>query len=199
MIPRYGISIGIAAAVTFALLFVMQLLIATGRGALIDERIPRVLDLVRIERTEVVERKREKPDKPPEPQPHPELPKTSSFDDLDARLAVSMVTPDIDAAAGAGALGFGISDGEYTPLFMVAPVYPPQALVRGIEGYVLLEFTVTRLGTTKDIRVVDSTSSLLNRAAIDAASRFKYKPRVVAGQAVDVEGVTSRISFVIDR
>jgi periplasmic protein TonB len=199
MVPRYGVSIGIAAAVTFGLLFVMQLLIATGRGALMDERIPRVLELVRVERAEVVERNRQKPEKLPEPQRHPELPNTSSLDDIDARLAVSMFTPAVDTAADAGPLGFEVSDGEYAPLFMVAPVYPAQALAREIEGYVLLEFTVTTSGATKEIRVLESTSSLLNRAAIEAAGRFKYRPRVVAGQPVEVEGVTSRISFVLDR
>ena len=46
-----------------------------------------------------------------------------------------------------------------------------------VGGYVIVEFTVTRSGTTRDVVVIESTDSLLDRAALEAASKFKYKPR----------------------
>ena len=64
MIARYATSIGIGAAVTFGLLFIMQLLIATGRGALTEASAFRVTDFVRVERNEIIETKQEKPEKP---------------------------------------------------------------------------------------------------------------------------------------
>ena len=57
MIARYATSIGIGAAVTFGLLFLMQLLIATGRGALTEGDTFRITDFVRVERNEVIETK----------------------------------------------------------------------------------------------------------------------------------------------
>ena len=68
MIARYAISIGLGAGVTFGLLFLMQLLIATGQGALTESSTFRVTDFVRVERNEIVETKKDKPEKPPEPE-----------------------------------------------------------------------------------------------------------------------------------
>ncbi len=98
-----------------------------------------------------------------------------------------------------GGVGFGISDGEYLPIVKVAPVYPARALQRGLEGYVIVEFTVTPAGTTRDAVVVESTSTLFERAAVEAALKFKYKPRVIDGEAVEVPGVQNKISFEITK
>ena len=38
----------------------------------------------------------------------------------------------------------------------------------------------------------------VKQAAIDAAMKFKYKPRVVNGEATEVSGVQNRITFQID-
>ena len=67
MIARYAIAISVGAGVTFALLFIMQLLIATGRGALTEARNFRIVDFVRVERENIVETKKDMPEKPPEP------------------------------------------------------------------------------------------------------------------------------------
>ena len=45
---------------------------------------------------------------------------------------------------------------DYQPLFKRPPTYPRAAQVRGLEGYVLLEFTVDRMGFVRDPSVVDS-------------------------------------------
>ena len=42
-----------------------------------------------------------------------------------------------------GGLALESGDGEYLPIVKVAPVYPRRALQRGIEGFVIVEFTVT--------------------------------------------------------
>ena len=94
-------------------------------------------------------------------------------------------------------MGFGVTDGEYLPIVKVAPVYPSRALSRGLEGYVIVEFTVTRTGTVTDVVVVESTSTLFERAASEAALKFKYKPRVIDGEAVEVPGVRNKITFEI--
>ena len=199
MTARYAFSIALGAVVTFGLLFIMQLLIATGRGALTDSGTFRIADFVRVERNESIETRKNKPEKPPEPEIPPEMPSPSSAENLDNAMAVSMSAPSLDASIIVGGIGFGASDGEYLPIVKVAPVYPARALSRGLEGYVIVEFTVTRTGTVQDVFVVESTSTLFERAATDAALKFKYKPRVIDGEPVEVPGVRNKISFEIQQ
>ncbi|MDX1561830.1 MAG: energy transducer TonB [Gammaproteobacteria bacterium] len=194
---RFATAIGIGAAVTFGLLFIMQYMIASGNNALGDENQFRIVDFVRVERNETVERKKEKPEKPPEPEMQPEMPEPQ-VSNFQSSLAVSMVAPPVTMNSEIGSLGFGVSDGEYLPIVKVAPIYPPRAAARGLEGHVVVEYTVTRTGETKDIVVIESTSSLFDRAAVESASKYKYKPRVIDGIAVEVPGVTTKIIFELE-
>ena len=199
MIGRYATAVGVGAGVTFGLLFIMQLLIATGQNALTESENFRLGDFVRVERNEVIETKKEKPEKPPEPEEMPEMPAPDLANNFDNSMAVSVSAPQISTSMNVGGVGFGISDGEYLPIVKVAPVYPARALQRGLEGYVIVEFTVTPAGTTRDALVVESTSTLFQRAALQAALKFKYKPRVIDGEAVEVPGVQNKISFEITK
>ena len=83
------------------------------------------------------------------------------------------------------------------PVVTVAPVYPARAQSRRLEGYVDLRFTVTATGTVRDPLVDHSTSSIFDKSAMAAVLKYKYKPRVVNGKAVDTTGVTTRVVFKI--
>lgn len=198
MIARFGLAIAIGAAVTFGLLFVMQLMIATGRGAITERRAINNIDFVRVERTETVRTDREKPQKPPEAQQQPDMPDQSNSDSFSNSLAVSMSAPNVGGGVSVGSVGIGVSDGEYLPIVKVAPVYPSRALSRGLEGYVIVEYTVTETGSVRDPMVVESSSSLFERAAVESALKYKYKPRVINGEAVEVPGVQTIIRFELE-
>ena len=197
MIARFVTAIAVGAAVTFGLLFVMQLLIATGRDAVTEAQNFRLGDFVRVERNDIIETKKEKPEKPPEPEVPPDMPEPESSNQFDNTMIVSVTAPSTQVNLNVSGVGFGVSDGEYLPIVKVAPVYPSRALSRGLEGYVIVEFTVTQAGAVKDVFVVESTSSLFERAAVEAANKFKYKPRVIDGVAVEVPGVRNKITFEI--
>ena len=197
MIARFVTAIAVGAAVTFGLLFVMQLLIATGRDAVTEAQNFRLGDFVRVERNEIIETKKEKPEKPPEPEVPPDMPEPESSNQFDNTMIVSVTAPSTQVNLNVSGVGFGVSDGEYLPIVKVAPVYPSRALSRGLEGFVIVEFTVTQTGSVKDVFVVESTSSLFERAAVEAASKFKYKPRVIDGVPVEVPGVRNKITFEI--
>src|SRR5690606_29076029 len=47
---------------------------------------------------------------------------------------------------------------EYLPLVKVAPTYPPEAAAAGLEGYVIVEFTVNEEGSVEDLFIVESSS-----------------------------------------
>lgn len=102
------------------------------------------------------------------------------------------------APAGAGPMTGAPVEREYRALSRPEPAYPPRALARGIEGYVVLEFTVTAAGTTRDLRVLEaSPMNVFDAAALAAAREFRYQPRIQGGAPVDVPGVRSRIRFQI--
>lgn len=200
MIGRYLIAIISGVAVTFGLLFLMQLLIATGESAITKPAKKYYLEFVRVKRQEIVNMEEPKPEKPPKPQqPPPDTPPPSQ-DDVDPNAPAINVRPPSTTTdvsiSGPGSLSY--TDGEYLPIVRVAPIYPSRALSRGIEGYVDLEFTVTTAGTVRDPVVIFSTSSLFNSAAVRAVLKFKYKPRVVDGQPVEVPGVQTRIRFELE-
>jgi protein TonB len=194
---RYGAAIAIGAAVTFGLLFVMQYMISSGQNAVGNDGAFRIVDFVRVERNEVIEKKKQKPDKPPEPEVMPDMPEPQ-ISNFDSTLRIAMVAPPVSMNTRIGGLGFGQSDGEYLPIVKVQPIYPQRAAARGTEGYVIVQYTVTTTGDTKDVEVIESTSSLFDRAAIESAMKYKYKPRVIDGTPVEVTGVTTKIIFELE-
>ena len=200
MIGRYVFAIAVGSAVTVSLLFIMQLLIASGEKALTTPRERHQLEFVRVKRNERVNTEDITPEKSPKPpEVPPEVP-PQDMDSIDPSAPTVNVPPPTVAQnvdiGGPG--GMNIAEGDYLPIVRVAPVYPSRALSRGIEGFVDLAFTVTTAGTVKDPVVIQSTSSLFDRAAIRAVLKFKYKPRVVDGQPVEVPNVKTRITFKIE-
>ncbi len=94
-----------------------------------------------------------------------------------------------------GSTGDFPSDSEYQPIIRVAPIYPALAASAGLEGYVIVEFTVTQQGTVKDVSVIESSSSIFEGAAMDSAEKSKYRPRVIEGQRVETHNVRNTITF----
>lgn len=200
MLGRYVISIVVGSFVTISLLFVMQLLIVTGKQALTDPRERHKLEFVRVKRNENLNVEDIVPEKPPKP---PETPPETPPQDMDNinpdAPSINVAPPTVSANTDIGGPGgMNIAEGDYLPIVRVAPVYPARALSRGLEGFVDLSFTVTTTGTVKDPIVLQSTSSLFERAAVRAVLKFKYKPRVVDGVPVEVPGVKTRISFMLE-
>jgi len=202
-VVRMLIGIVLATFVTLSLLWTMQFLIATADRSLDESETGRFVDFVRLKKDESVQRKSNKPEKPPAPKAPPPEPPQPKLDDVKPQtkaMSISPVdiTPEIDLSAGG--FSFGAGEGDYLPIVKVAPVYPQRAISRGLEGFVVLEFTVTKKGTVKDVKVIDSEpkSGIFHRAAIRAALKFKYKPRVNNGQAVEVPGVRNIITFKLE-
>jgi protein TonB len=200
MMGRYALSIVIGVVVTLSLLFLMQLLIASGKAALSEPRARAQLDFVRVKRNENLNTEDFTPEKPPPPPEVPPETPPQEMDNVDPNApSINIAPPSVSADTNIGGPGgMNIAEGDYLPIVRVAPVYPARALSRGLEGYVDMSFTVTTTGTVRDPIVLFSTSSLFERSATRAVMKFKYKPRVVDGIPVDVSGVKTRISFQIE-
>lgn len=198
MFTRIAVAIPVGICVTMGLLFVMQLMIATGRTAVTDSTAYKVADFVRVEREESVQTKERRPERPRKPESPPDRPRPDAGDTFAADLAVSVSAPPVAFDASANRLDFGVGDGELLPIVKVAPVYPTRALAKRLEGYVLVEFVVTTSGAVRDVVVIESTAPLFEKPAVEAAREFKYKPRIVDGAAVEVRGVRNKIMFEME-
>ena len=192
---RHIVGVIAGAAVTFGLLWLMRSVIANPDAATDSGIKGRVIDFVHVQEDQEVIVKKRKPDPPPPPdEPPPNLPKPSFDTDVTQGVAIGAVEVKVDVdLSGTG--GFS-SDGEYLPIVKVAPIYPRRAQTRGIEGYVMLEFVVTSTGAVRDPVVIESKPpGIFDRAAINAALKFKYKPKVVNGEPIEVGGVRNLIKF----
>ena len=200
-LPRLGIGIVLGLVVTLFLFWFMQYMIETADRTLDEGSRGSLVDFVRVRRDEEVERRQLKPKKPPPPEAPPPQPPTPQLDNLDPtaeKIAISAgpVTTEIEMTGG---FSLGVGEGDYLPIVKVAPIYPQRALTRGVEGFCVVEYTVTRQGTIRDPFVVEDqcTSSLFHRASLQAALKFKYKPRIIDGEAVEVRGVQNKFTYEI--
>lgn len=203
-----------AAVVTLASLYFMHTLIQSGDPVTEIDPDVRLVDFVHADRSRELNLKRREP----EPLPMPETP--------------PRVKPPVEHLASNSALGEGWSwearrpsleleseslfganltlhSGEYLPIVKVEPIYPRQAVARSIEGWVLVEFTVTELGNViNPVIIANCAHSMLDpgpcnnrpapifdEAALRAAEKFRYKPRIVDGEPIAVAGVQNKIFF----
>ena len=67
----------------------------------------------------------------------------------------------------------------------IAPAYPPEAKLQGLEGQVRLRATVGKTGAVEALQVLDGAPALV-AAAVDAVREWQYEPTLVAGEAVPV-------------
>ena len=107
-------------------------------------------------------------------------------------LNIERASVDIDTNLSLDNASISATDGDYLPLVAIAPQYPTRAAQRGIQGWCLVSFTVDGMGNVVEdtINVVDAEpASIFDRSSIRAAARFKFQPRVVDGQGVEVPGV----------
>ena len=202
-IVRALIGLVFALIVTASLLWVMPYMIQSADRELDESGSTNLVDFVRLKRNETIHRRELKPRKPPPPSTPPPQPQTPKLDSLNPNaetipIAAAPVETDIEMSGGGFSLGVG--EGDYLPIVKVAPIYPQRALLRGIEGYCVVQYTVTRQGTTRDPFVIEDqcTDSLFHRPSLQAALKFKYKPRVIDGQAVEVRGVRNKFTYQIE-
>lgn len=200
---RVGIAAALGVVTTFLLLFLMHSLVNT-KFVPPDETTEIKIADIRMPKHEIETRVAEaKPEKPQEPDlPPPDIPEPT-FDTPNANMGgLNMTAPTFQAEISVNIGGFS-GDGEYLPIVKVAPEYPNNAASRGIEGFCTVEFTVTTTGTTRDVRAIESDcitkegrpTTVFNRASVRAAERFKYRPKVVDGEPIEVPGVRNRFVY----
>jgi TonB family protein len=72
-------------------------------------------------------------------------------------------------------------------IFMPDPEFSREARKKKIEGVVVLSVTVTADGTTRDIKIQKGLGYGLDEKAVEAVSRWKFKPALKDGEPIDKE------------
>ena len=74
---------------------------------------------------------------------------------------------------------------DYVLLKMIEPIYPPDALVKGLEGYVLVEAYVGIDGTVAEAYVRSSYGPVsFEEASLEAVNQFLFKPSIDKGTPI---------------
>lgn len=195
---RFGVALITALLITMVLLFLMQVLIATGKSAVVETRVGDLLEFVRVPQVERPVTPKDRLERPEPPTVQPENHPTEHPRVSDSELDLVFVPPPIEGLVPNDFRGPGAAGGDLLPIVKVAPVYPTRLLNRGIEGYVILEYTVTRQGTVANVTVVESSHNGFENAAMNSALKYKYMPRVINGEPVAVHGVQTLIRFQLE-
>lgn len=186
--------------VTVMLFVMMPTLIEMADKTLDESKTRKITDITMPDTEITTNLKEAKPDKPEDPEePPPELDQPK-MDDVDINPDAVNMTPQgkVDLSISIG-LGVSGADGEYLPIVKVAPIYPRRANSRGIEGTCIVEYTVTKTGAIRDPVAIDcQPKGFFERASVKAAKKFKYRPRVIDGEAIDVTGVKNLFTYELE-
>ncbi|NND43739.1 MAG: energy transducer TonB [Xanthomonadales bacterium] len=206
---RTLIAAMLAVGVTFGLFVFMHKLISSGGGN--NDELDAIAGIhfgpVDIP-DDVITRSRRIPPKPPPPKNPPPPPKMEIAkvnQQVQDMPKLDMPNIDIPMVGGTGMFigSFETVDktaeGDIIPIVVIRPMYPRDAAMKGIEGWVKVEFTITPVGTVKDPRVIDADPPrIFNREALRAILKWKFKPRVVDGVAVE-RPATQIIGFDLEQ
>ncbi len=197
MIKRYFASVAGAFAITLSLFLGMNYLIAPGKAEKPEVKKYVPFEIGKVREATDIRPKIKMPDKIIDP-----------VEPIDTRLPKNKKTTKnvINPNPYTGPkptskfkpTRIGLSNGDIQPLRKFAPAYPRTQASRGIEGYVIVQFTVNKMGAVENIVIVESTNSGFNKNSIRAVSKYKYKPRVIDGIAVEVHNVMEKISFKLE-
>lgn len=205
---RVVIAALLAIGVTFGLFLFMYKLISMGSGDRTELDAIAGIHFGPVEiPDDVVERDRRKPKKPPPPKDPPPPPRMQvSRMDQTVQQMPQMDMPQIDVPmTGGGGMFIGnfeqvdkTAEGDIIPIVRINPIYPREAAMKGTEGWVTIEFTITETGTVKSPKVIDARPArVFNREATRAILKWKFKPRVVDGVAVE-RRATQTIDFTLE-
>jgi protein TonB len=158
------------------------------------------IEFTRLRHDTEAEQKRQDKTTREKPAQTPDMPQVSSSSSSAPGDSVSMLTPSVDTRGAMTGMKISAgSDRDVIPLVRINPDYPSRAQSRGIEGWVMVEFTITPSGTVLDPKVLDSDpKGMFDDAAVKAIARWKYNPKVENGVAVERRGIRVVLRFDLE-
>jgi len=204
---RFLASLLLGVAVTLVLFFIMQALIDSGDQAYRSDSDGQIMEFVRIKDDESLSlkdrRKPKKPEPPKEPPPPPKMIVEKQAKPTMNKVKVDIPNIDLPTIAGGGPFlgnwaGNPLAEGDVLPIVRIDPQWPREALVEGIEGYVIVEVIIAADGSVASAVVIESVPRrLFDRNVIRAVLKWKFKPRIINGVAVERRAI-QRLDFSLD-
>lgn len=188
------------------LLFWMMYGLISGRTSFDRDQDASVrLDFIKVDQDELENVRRRTPPPKPEPPKKPPPPPKVVIDNPDRPVRdmpdIEMPALSLELSAGGGpylggwSAGDASAEGDVIPIVRIEPQFPRDALIKGIGGWVEVEFTIEPDGSVSGPRVTASDPPrIFDRNAIRAIYKWKFKPRVVDGKAV-ARRATQRLEF----
>ena len=194
---RVGVSAVLGVLVTLGLVLVMYKLIDSGNKEINDQEAFKIPDFLHVERDRTENAKVTEVEKPDDPEEMPDIPEQQIEFEAPENV-VNMAAPKAGGNLKIGNSGFA-RDSDYIPVYVPQPQYPRRAQTRGITGYCIVEYTVTKTGSIRDPFAVDcQPKGIFERASLKASEKFKYKPRVVDGEPIEVAGVQNKFTYELE-
>jgi protein TonB len=192
---RVGVSAALGVLVTLGLVLVMYKLIDSGNKEINDQEAFKIPDFLHVERDRTENAKVTEVEKPDDPEEMPDIPEQQMEFEAPENV-VNMAAPKAGGNLKIGNSGFA-RDSDYIPVYVPQPQYPRRAQTRGKEGYAVVEVIITTTGGVRDPVMVEEWPEGwgFGRAALKAAGKLKYNPRVIDGVAQEVPGVLYKFSF----
>ena len=194
MIKQYqGHIIGLILA--FLFFVTLAYIVKPSNESLKTENSFRVVDFIRLkkdsslrEKSRTIPDKPEPPKKPPPPDlVTPELTAPPTLQNLNIEFPDISVPTDMKGAF-LGPQNTG-GNSQLVPLVRINPQYPRNELLAGVEGWVKVKFIVEPDGSVSSPRVVQSKPPrVFDSSALRAIKKWKFKPKVVNGVAVEQAG-----------
>lgn len=206
---RFAISTLIGLVVALTLFLIMDSLISGRSAVQRDDDSSVRLDFIQVDEDELENIKKRTPPPEPEPPKKPPPPPKMTVENPDrpAQQMPNIEMPRISLGLTSGSgpylgkwsAGDPTAEGDIIPIVRIEPQFPREALLKGIEGWVEIEFTIEPDGSVSNPRVVDANPPrIFNRNAIRAIFKWKFKPRIVDGKPV-ARQARQRMDFTLDQ
>lgn len=119
-----------------------------------------------------------------------------SLSQMDSPDLNSLLKSNGPAVGGLGGSAFGSG---VTPLIRIEAQYPRRAAQQGLQGWVILQFDITALGTVSNIQILDfKPTNIFNKNSIKALRKWKYRPKTEDGKAVKQKNLKVKLEFKLE-
>ena len=196
---RYLSAMILGVIISLSLFFLMQALIDSGEQDYSASNEGQIMEFIRIKDDENLSFKDrikpKKPTPPKEPPPPPKLIIEKQAKPTVNQIKIEIPNIDLPTIAGGGPFlgnwqGNPLAEGDVLPIVRIDPQWPREALVKGIEGYVVVEVTIASDGSVRGASIIESVPKrMFDRSVIRAVLKWKFKPRIINGVPVERKAI----------
>ncbi len=198
MMMRLLASAPVGIAVTASLLYAMHVLIDMESGHAMGTRDRATLTFVMEKPIEDLNTKQEIIDEISPPLPVPTHTPPTTISNNGSTIYIPRTTPTVPGR-GANKISFDRNDGALVSMVKGQPNYPMRAITQDLEGFVVVMYDVNEMGVVENVVVIQSSHKIFEKPSIDAAKRFRYKPRVVNGEPLVTRGLRNKFTFEMEK